>query len=125
MARPDPWDRFRDEARRRLTVHFSQCECTPGTFRAEATVPSFSAPVGTVWYTWVGNHTLEIGHSFVWEKLRRCGIRTTIHRQMLEWYAPTLRRVITGAGSAEGSRWLRATGFRRDGKDFVLDVRTR
>lgn len=81
-------------------------------------------PVGTVYYRWVGNRTIEIADSYVTEKLRRCGIRTAIHNELVRAYRKDVKRFITGGHTRYSKGWLEKMGFKRDPvtNDYTLDV---
>lgn len=92
---------------------------TPGTrasgcLRAEATDPALPYPVGTAWYRLLGSEhqVLESLGSYVVDWARRRGVRTAMHRAILERW-PGVRQVVTAAATWEGEAWLRAAGFRR------------
>lgn len=84
----------------------------PGTLAAEATLPHFPMPVGTVHYRIVGNATIEILQSFVPASLRRCGIRSIMQEKLISWY-PKCNIVISGTGTKDGISWMEANGYKK------------
>ena len=111
----DGWEPSRAEARDPTKRQFWWGETKiPGSSEIHVCVPSLPWPVGMVWYRWVGNSTIETLHSYVFERLRRCGLRTAMHESLILAY-PTLKRIITASGSkAGGEAWLKASGFKRN-----------
>lgn len=86
----------------------------PGTFVCEAHVNAMPYPIGLVWFRHVGNNKiLESLNSFVMDELRRSGIRTKMHRYLIEAY-PDVTTFITGNATSSGMKWLKATGFKQD-----------
>lgn len=95
----------------------------PGCATIEATHVDFPMPLATVWYRATYGH-IEVLNSFVFEFVRRCGLRTFLHRQLIEAY-PSALLITTGAGTPDGLRWLKATGFRWRETGWELRIRRR
>ncbi len=94
----------------------------PGSLAIEATFEDHPSPVGTVWFQWVGNETITINESYVPKQFRRCGIRTYLHKKLIESY-PTLKELTTGSCTTESRPWLIKQGFKKDShKDWVLEL---
>ena len=111
----DGWDIARKQAKdpQRRQFHFGNTRL-PGCEEIHLCVECLPWPVGMVWYRWVGNSTIETLHSYVFERLRRCGIRTALHESLIQSY-PQATRFITASGSKDGGEaWLKATGFKKN-----------
>lgn len=109
-------------AENKLVVNWRET-CIPGTLAAEATLPHWPMPVGTVHFRTTGNATIEILYSHVLHSVRRCGIRTKIHETLISWY-PKVTAIQSGRGTKEGLAWMKATGYRQAGNgDWVLKVK--
>jgi hypothetical protein len=124
----DGWESLREEARRASERHFSFAWTNvPGCRTIAVCIPSLGFPVGTVWFRFDGNRSIETLHSFVIEKLRRCGLRTALHKHLI-WSYPTVRVVLTANGTDDGGEeWLKSAGFTRDKVtgDWKLSVNRR
>lgn len=119
---PGYWDHARKEARNELALSWGWEKSCPGTSVVTATIPSMPMPVGTVWYRFHDHETLTILNSFVWEAVRRCGVRTRLHQYLLEIY-PGVRKVETGYSTLDGRGWLQSAGFKRKANgDWYLRV---
>ena len=117
------WEHLREEAKNELSLCFGKCSIS-GTFSIEATISSYSCPVGIIWFHWVGNSTIELLYSFVLPELRRCGIRTKMHKILLEGYKSNLQTIITGAGTKDGKPWLKKMKFcKQKNGDYILKVK--
>ena len=126
MASEDDWEWAREEIRKgRVRIGYSETAC-PGTYAAQAMVYGLPMPIATVWFRHVGNATMDTLQSFVITPLRRCGLRTLLHRDMIKAY-PECNRVVTGSGSPEGGKaWLKATGFKQNAEgDWVYRIKKR
>jgi hypothetical protein len=95
----------------------------PGTLSLEVTHQDMSMPIGILWYKWVGNTTLEILYSFIIEDGRRCGVRTFMHKVLIDAY-PSANKIITASGNKFSKPWLIKTGFKenKDG-DWVYQIK--
>lgn len=91
----------------------------PGTLAAEFVMDDLASPVGTVWFRAVGNATIEILHSYVWPQVRRCGVRTAIHRALQQWY-PGFGFMTAESSGPAAKAWLEKMGFVQ-GRDWTLD----
>ena len=91
----------------------------PGTHVIEAYQQDHPAPVGAVWWRWgMGDDEVEVVNSYVMADMRRLGIRTALHHEMIRWLKP--KRVITGGTSTvEGVAWMQHAGYRLDRKRNV------
>lgn len=110
----DGWEPQREEARdpAKRQFHFGETN-VPGCCTLAVCIPSMPMPLGTVWFRFVGNSTIEILWSYVVDPVRRCGLRTALHETLLSSY-PTVRRVMSANGTDDGGRaWLKAMGFQR------------
>lgn len=111
MRPADDYADMQNEAKASLDLSWHYEPGCPGTVAVVATIPSMPLPMGIVWIRFPGNHTIETLGSFVDSRVRRCGVRTAIHRFMLSTW-PEVRKVITTSGTDYGLPWMKATGFR-------------
>src|SRR4051812_42694036 len=103
-----------------LTFGYSRTSM-PGTVAIEAW-GEWVSPLGIVWYRFLRNgRDIELLHSFVVESHRRNGIRTAMHKEMIRAY-PSVERILTDGGSATGLKWLKATGFKWQRNQWVLNA---
>ena len=65
---------------------------------------------GSVWFRHETGNVISIQQSYVPEYLRRSGVRTALHRQLLEWY-PETRMIVTGRATEFSLPWLKKMGF--------------
>lgn len=107
----------------RLKYNFGQSSI-PGTFTIEALREHVPSPVGVVWYTFTDRcKAIVIQRSYVREPYRRCGIRSFLHRSLIEAY-PDVDRVVTDTGTDTGEAWLLAAGFKKiKGRRFEFTVK--
>jgi hypothetical protein len=105
------YSQMQHEARHLLRIDYRWEKSCPGTYAVTATIPSWPVPMGVVWFRDVGNTAIETLSSFVDSRVRRCGVRTQIHRWMLASF-PSVNRIITTSGTDYGLAWLKATGFK-------------
>lgn len=122
----DRWKWVKDEIHKgNIRIGYSETTC-PGTYAVEATIGGLPMPIATVWIRHSGNKTIETLQSYVMAPLRRCGLRTLMHRRMIRDY-PSTSKVTTGAGSKEGGKaWLQSTGFKQNAEgDWVYRVKKR
>lgn len=95
----------------------------PGTYAAEAHLKYLPVPAGVVWFRFISNNTeIEILNSSVMEFLRRCGIRTEIHRYLIGCY-PNTKAIVTASGTADGIAWLKATGFIQCSRGWIFLIK--
>lgn len=108
----DGWESSRNQAKdpgSRIII-FGEPR-VPGCCTIQVCIPQCPMPVGTVWYRWNGNSVIEVLQSYVVGPLRRCGLRTALHNQMIDSY-PTVKKIITAGANDTSKPWLKATGFR-------------
>jgi hypothetical protein len=111
MADENEYAYMQWEAKNRLSIEYRYEKAHPGTYAITATIPLMPTPMGIVWIRFPGNTAIETLNSFVDSRVRRCGIRTAIHKWMLaQW--PEVTRIITTSGTDYGLPWLKATGFK-------------
>lgn len=109
---------------KKLEVEVSwRATIVPGTYAAEATIPSFACPIGCVYWRYgEGNDTIEILTSFTINSLRRKGIRTQIHDAMVEFLGRT--RFVTTTGNKRSTPWLIKMGFKKNERGvWVLKIK--
>ena len=112
--KPEPQDEYtqmRWEARHHLRIDYRWEKSCPGTYAVTACIPSCPVPMGIVWFRDIGNTGIESLSSFVDPRVRRCGVRTAIHRWMLRTF-PNVNRVIATSGTDYGMGWMKAAGFK-------------
>lgn len=96
----------------------------PGTWVIEATVSNFALPVGQVWFRYVGNHMVDILHSYVLPECRRVGLRTYLHRRILESHED--HWIMTSQGNSKSLPWLEKMGFSQNERnEWVLPPNVR
>ena len=76
-----------------LTINYRNS--IPACYIIEAIHPNWPMPVGSVWYRFVGNNTIEICESYVTRTCRRQGIRTFLHNSLIKDY-PTIKKNYDG-----------------------------
>jgi hypothetical protein len=64
---------------------------------------------GVVQYNHEADGSVAVLHSFVHHALRRCGVRTRIHEEMLDWYPGAT--FVSAQGSPSGAAWMRSMGY--------------
>lgn len=96
----------------------------PGARCIIATTPAVGFPVGTVWYALRQNSTsLEILASYVEPWARRLGVRSALHRALIDGY-PTVGHIVTGSALSKASRrWMRSKGYKKGRKGWRVRVR--
>lgn len=120
---PDPdWEGVRSDikANRHLLCMPGRA-AAPGTLTIELYHLDIPSPIGIVWFGFAANReTIEVFSSWVNEAVRRCGVRSAIHRSMLAYY-PTIRRLVSQHGTPDGAAWMSAVGYRQSatGWEFV------
>lgn len=98
------------KAKRKLSFHFGR-SAIPGTFTAEAYHEDCPMPLSVVWFGFFGLQWIQIQNSFTFEYVRRAGLRTYIHEEMLKAYPS--RNVLSGAGTKSGEAWMKAAGYKK------------
>lgn len=107
------WSTEREQiAKGELTCGFGRTSIA-GTFTIEAILWTVPMPLGTVWFQFVDTHTISIAYSFVFEGVRRTGVRTFLHHQLLAAY-PDIEAIVTGAANEFSKPWLLKMGFKED-----------
>jgi len=81
-----------------------------GTFTAEAHHKEMPMPLAIVWFSFTGSVCIQILHSYVNERYRRCGLRTYLHERILAAY-PDVNLLMSQHGTAAGEAWMLATGY--------------
>lgn len=99
------------KSRTHLSYHYGRA-AIPGLDTIEAYHRDLPWPVGIVWYNFVGLNALQVLNSFVFENLRRCGVRTYLHERLLSAY-PNRDLIITTSGTKSGLAWMKATGYKQ------------
>ena len=99
------------QARRKLTYLHGK-PGLQGCYAIEAYHDDMPVPIATVWYAFFGLTGIQTLNSYVWEQLRRCGLRTYLHEKLLAAY-PKHTLVISGAGTREGKAWMKSAGFKK------------
>lgn len=108
----DYWKSLRVKLRAKDGVTLAYGESSiPGCHTIEVRHQDFPMPLAVVWFSFFGLNGIQIYNSFVFEKVRRCGLRTMIHEEMLRSYPK--HYVISGAGTTSGQAWMKATGYRK------------
>jgi hypothetical protein len=105
------WERVRQNvrARERIELRFGRA-AQPGVWTAEVYHEEMRGPLAVVWFTYFGRDGIEILNSFVYEHVRRSGMRTFIHEEMLRLIADRDLIVSPGA-TVSGAAWMKATGY--------------
>jgi len=106
------WQSLRKQikARRDLVTMFGRA-AIPGTQTIELFHYDLPMPLCVVWYQFSGLDCIQIDNSFVFEHVRRCGLRTMAHEQLLRAYPD--HWFLSGAGTKSGAAWMRAVGYRQ------------
>lgn len=122
-APADNWGPLRDQIRNsKQTVGFGYSS-VPGVFTIEARLPDMPYPLAIVWYRLLHRTTeIEILNSLVFERLRRCGLRTWLHKELCAAY-PAVKKIVTEGGTESGLAWLRSAGFKRRPADNCWEYR--
>lgn len=119
-AKEDEYAQMIFEAKYHLRIEWRWEKAHPGTYAVTASIPSCAHPMGIVWFRDVGNTAVETLGSFVDSRVRRCGVRSAIHRWMLKTF-PNVNRVITTSGTDYGMAWMKAAGFKKNPKTKDLE----
>jgi hypothetical protein len=118
---PGYWDDTRRLARENLLVFYNYMTVAPGTIQLTAFAPELPQPLGAVWFRFEDDDTVGILNTFVWEPVRRCGVRRRMHRQMLALW-PGIRRIRTGLSTLDGRAWMKAMGYRKTATGWELRI---
>lgn len=106
------WKQLRDDCKNgRGTQLLSGEAAASGIHTLEVYHKDFVGPIAVVWFIFSGLDRIEILNSNVDERLRRCGLRTMIHKCMLRFY-PT-RIIVSSTGSKLGIAWMKAAGYKQ------------
>jgi GNAT superfamily N-acetyltransferase len=62
------------------------------------------------WFRHETGNVIAIHNSYVHEPVRRCGLRTALHKKLLEWY-PDTRLIVTGRATELSLPYLKKMGF--------------
>jgi hypothetical protein len=113
IGKPDHfWPKLQAELRHdksRLFYGWGQ-SAVPGVKTIEAVHPDCGCPIGTVWFRWVSDAQIDILYSMVRPGIRRCGIRTYLHEQIVRTWPKA--RITTNSGTLEGIAWMLKMGFK-------------
>lgn len=82
----------------------------PRVYSLEAFLPSFPMMMGQLWYEYGCGNSIVIWNSFVFEYVRRCGLRTQLHEELLR-RNPKIRQLVTGRATADSLPWLLKMGW--------------
>lgn len=110
----NPWQRIVDDVKAKRSLSHDYGHCTiPGTKTIEVRHSDIPFPLGIVWFAFCKNNTeVEIQNSFVFEKVRRCGIRRMLNDVIFRY--PSVKRIVTGGATESGEAFMRATGYRKN-----------
>lgn len=112
LAVPDTfWPKLAKELRHdksRLFYGWGQ-SAVPGVKLIEAVHPDCCCPLGTVWFRWISPAQIDILYSYVRPGVRRCGLRTYLHQQLLRVWPDA--RITTNSGTLDGIGWMQSAGF--------------
>jgi hypothetical protein len=106
------WDTTRElikSGKTKLEFGWSETSC-PGCYAIEVKPEKGTTPYGWVWYRHETGHVISISMSYVPEFLRRCGLRTAMHKELLRWF-PNTRMIVTGRATESSAPWLLSQGF--------------
>ena len=108
------WESTRDDLRNlRYSQWVQGYSNFPGTYILEVAHKSYPFPMATVWYRFQDNATaIEILNSFVFDKVRRCGLRTYLNKTFFEIH-PGVMRIRTDTGTPDGIAWMQAVGYKK------------
>jgi hypothetical protein len=108
---PEQWERYRKDARARERLQFRFGRAAQaGVFTAEVYHEDLAGPLAVVWLNYFGLGGIQILNSFVFEYVRRCGLRTFIHEKLLAC-CNECDLILSGAGTESGAAWMKATGY--------------
>lgn len=83
----------------------------PGCESIEAIWNKIGYPIGTLWFTHCGAHTIDITSIYVIDHFRRLGVATYLVDKLHETF-PSTKAIITGTGNKESIPWLKKLGFK-------------
>ncbi len=84
----------------------------PGTCVLEVLWWASPCPVGSLWFRFVGNDSIEMVEVFVGVGVRRCGIGRFLLDSLPKMRAGC-RRIMTTDGNEDSTPWMEACGFRQ------------
>lgn len=86
----------------------------PGTWAMVGTHPWWPFPISLVWFRYsLDNQRLEILNSYVNEGARRNGFRTRAQVELFKLF-DEVNKIETQSGTATGSKWMQAVGYRKN-----------
>jgi hypothetical protein len=114
MTQPEKWPEERKAIREGRVLIQWLPSGVAGTYTATASVESLPFPIARVDYRFVGypEAAIDVLMSTVHPYLKRCGLRTLIHKTMLTAYGQ-INLIRTDNGTPEGRAWMRATGWKQ------------
>lgn len=115
----DAWAETRAEIRQGKGEVRYRLSSIPGTWVSELVLEDYPFPLGSVWFRYCGNVSIEVLHSFTIRAVRRCGVRTTLHEALRSNHPEHC--IFTAAASKEARPWLEKQGFVFDG-DWILEA---
>lgn len=88
-----------------------------------ATTPDMGFPIGTVWYSLRESSTVcEILTSYVEPWARRLGVRSALHRSLIDGY-PTVKTIFTDSALSKASRkWMKSKGYKKSAAGWRLEI---
>lgn len=108
---PEQWERYRKHCRAREHLEFRFGRAAqPGVFTAEVYHEELPGPLAVVWFNYFGLGGIQILDSFVFEYVRRCGLRTFIHEKMLA-ICNECELIVSGGGTESGAAWMKSVGY--------------
>lgn len=115
MATKKRW--FAEEIKNRSTLTWEHnYSKVPGCEVIEAVWNKSGFPIGTLWFSRCGAHTLDILSLYVIDHYRRLGVATFLLDSLSKAY-PTTKAIITGEGTKQSTKWLKKNGFKRNKAD--------
>lgn len=84
----------------------------PGTNAIEAITPGLPYPIAVVWFRFRNHYAIDIMNSWTFDPLRRLGLRTYLHRRMIECW-PSVLEVYSAAATPSGEAWMLAAGYKK------------
>lgn len=104
-----------------IALDFVETTGIPGTLSVIATEKSMPYPLAVVWYRWgYKSDVIEILNSYVTVPMRRQGIRTKINTLLFEDYGEDVQEIVTQSATADGEKWMLATGYKNLQKYWVV-----
>lgn len=122
----DNWEEERALIRAGRISHAYTCSPLCRGLRCmETTIedPHFDFSLGYLWFRLESRNVIKISNSYVQEMVRRAGLRTWMHRKMLEDF-PETRMIVTARATEFSLPWLNKMGFKFNGVTdcFELDL---